>query len=102
CACAVAICLVKSGRVASALAILLAHSAYLRISEVVGLRVCDVAIAKDPRLPSSFKGVALRLVKTKTGVNQWARVTITDTQRLLTEWLAARAARDYASTRSLF
>jgi integrase len=93
CACAVAVCMVRRGRFPSAVAVLLAHSSFLRISEVVGLRVCDVAVANDARLPAHFQGVALRLMRTKTGNNQWATVLEKPVQDLVALWLeGARVA----------
>lgn len=73
-ACAVAIQLRRRGFGRSALAVVMAHAAYLRISEVVGLRFRDIADVNDPRLPAVHQGMCLALTKTKTGPNQWAQI----------------------------
>lgn len=57
-----------------AVATLLAFDCLLRVSELVGLRVGDVADSGDPRIGTRFSGMALRLRHTKTGPNQWVIV----------------------------
>jgi integrase len=70
---AVSVCLVMSGHLEAAAAVLLAFDCYLRISEVCGLRVCDVAFPGDPRLFIPSKG-GIRLRQTKAGREQWVTV----------------------------
>jgi integrase len=53
---------------------LLAFDCLLRVSELVGLRVSDIADSGDPRVGTRFSGMALRLRQTKTGPNQWVIV----------------------------
>lgn len=59
---------------ALAVGTLLAFDCLLRVSELVGLRVEDVADSGDPRVGTRFSGMALRLRHTKTGPNQWVIV----------------------------
>jgi integrase len=61
-----------------AIATLLAFDCFLRVGELCSLKREDVADSKDSRLGVDFKGMALRLRKTKTGPNQW--VTVEDEQ----------------------
>ena len=61
----------RSGHHAQALACLLAFDCYLRVGEMTSLRACDVIMPNDPRMGSAFTSMALRLPKTKTGLNQW-------------------------------
>ena len=56
------------------LAVLLAFDCYLRVGELVGLRRCDVADTGDVRMGSAYRGMSLRLARTKTGRNQWVTV----------------------------
>jgi integrase len=53
-----------------ALAMLVGFDCYLRIGELINLTVQDVAKANDPRIGAAYRGVMLRLAKTKTGNNQ--------------------------------
>ena len=66
----------RTGNSPLAISVLVAFDAYLRVGELTNLRKEDVTDSKDPRLgPSaSFKGMALRLAKTKTGPNQWCEI----------------------------
>ena len=60
----------------AALAMLVGFDCYLRIGELLSLKVQDVAVSNDTRLGSAYRGVLLRLAHTKTGRNQ--AVTVED------------------------
>lgn len=64
----------RFGHADKALAVLLAFEGLLRISEVVGLRVQDVADTRDARLGVAQEGMSLRLRRTKTGTNQFVSI----------------------------
>jgi integrase len=66
-----------------AIGTLVAFDCFLRVGELVGLKREDVADSNDARLGSDFKGMALRLRKTKTGPNQWVEVENKDVMSLL-------------------
>ena len=70
----VAVHMARYGRWSFAVGTLLAFDCLLRIGELVGLQRGDVADSGDARLGSEYKGLALRLRKTKTGTNQWVEV----------------------------
>jgi hypothetical protein len=86
--------LAAAGFQSEAVAVLLAFDCYLRSGETVGLRVSDVADTGDIRLGSSFRGMALRLRKCKTGKNQWVTVKRPVVQRLLRSLMASRSPSD--------
>jgi len=89
---AVAVKLAFSGHWNAGVGVLLAFDCFLRVSELTGLRCEDVADSKDPRLSTSFKGMALRLRSTKTGPNQWVEVLDTRVQSLLRRLRSTRGA----------
>lgn len=66
-----AISMSRQGWHAEAVATLLAFDCYLRISEFVQLCGADVARERDPRLGSAQTSMALRLARTKTGLNKF-------------------------------
>lgn len=70
----VAITMAKSGYHAEAVAALLSFDCYLRVGELIGLRVADVVMPNDPRVGAAHPTMALRLARTKTGANQWVSI----------------------------
>lgn len=80
---AVAVKLAFSGQWRAGVGVLLAFDCFLRVGELTGLRCDDIADSKDPRVSTSFRGMALRLRSTKTGPNQWVEVSDTRVQKLL-------------------
>ena len=80
----------RRGDVGCALAFLLAFTGLLRISEVAGLRVCDVVFPEDP----GFWGVAyvLALAHTKTGDDLSAEIRATWLWPMLRSWVRAKAS----------
>jgi integrase len=72
----VAFTLLRHGEVAAGAATLLAFDAYLRVNEFCSLRVVDVSLVNDARMGSSSisSRMALRLLHTKTGRNQFVQV----------------------------
>lgn len=86
--------LVFSGHWRAGVGVLLAFDCFLRVGELTGLRCEDVADSKDPRISSSFKGMALRLRSTKTGPNQWVEVSDNRVQSLLRTLLSSRRPSD--------
>lgn len=68
--CLIAFRLAVDGYHRHAVATLLAFDCTLRVGELVGLRVADVADTRDSRLGSSIQDMSLRLRVTKTGKNQ--------------------------------
>jgi integrase len=83
----IAATMANNGYPQGCLAMLVAFDSLLRISELVGLKVCDVSGPLDLRRGSSISNssssvpaslpssrVCLRLASTKTGSNQWAEL----------------------------
>jgi integrase len=75
----------RAGKPLYALATLLGFDCFLRNGEVVNLLRSDVADASDPRVATSYTGMALRLRDTKTGKNQWVTVLNPAVIKLLRE-----------------
>lgn len=69
-ACLIAFRLAVDGHVRHAVGVLLGFDCLLRIGEIVGLRVEDVADAKDSRVGADLPDMSLRLRVTKTGKEQ--------------------------------
>lgn len=90
--CLLAVWLAIRGERDAALALLLGFDCYLRISEILGLTVRDVATANDPRLGAAYRGMMVRLARTKTGVNQAVTVEHLVVARLLQAHVRGRPA----------
>lgn len=90
-----AVTMSRSGHHAPAVALLLAFDCYLRVGELVRLQRADVVLPHDPRMGRSHTGMALRLAKTKTGLNQWVSIQDSAVADLLQSWMSrsATAAR---------
>lgn len=88
----------------AALALAVGFDCYLRIGEILGLKVQDVALARDPRLGAAYRGVMLRLAKTKTGTNQSVTVDSADVAAMLQAHVDGKpgSARVFAVGRSHF
>ena len=76
------------------LAVLVGFDCYLRIGEILGLKVSDIASANDPRLGAAYSGSMLRLAKTKTGRNQSVTIENPSVARLLARHLRNRKPSD--------
>lgn len=102
--CLLSLWMARRGEHDAALAVLLGFDCYLRIGEILGLKVKDVATARDPRLGSAYRGVMLRLAKTKTGNNQAVTVESPDVSALLQTHLRGRGGNElvFAVSRSRF
>lgn len=74
----IALTMARWSRHSESVATLLAFDCYLRISEFTRLTRADIASAADPRLGAAHPTMALRLAKTKTGLNKF--VTVDDSQ----------------------
>ena len=77
----------KWGYHSCAVGLLLSFDCYLRVSELVHLQRVDVVMLNDPRMGRAHQGMALRLAKTKTGVNQSVDVRSPVVVRLLQFWM---------------
>ena len=98
-----AVNMARSGHHGPAVAILLAFDCYLRVGELTRLRYCDVVQPHDPRLGSGHTTMALRLPKTKTGLNQWVSLQNADVTSILVHWLRQQGhVHDQSSTRRVF
>jgi integrase len=78
----------------ASLAMLVGFDCYLRIGELLSLKVQDVAVSNDPRLGSAYRGVLLRLAQTKTGRNQAVTVEDSVVAALLTSHVRDRTESD--------
>ena len=87
--------LASYGKPRHAIAVLVAFDCYLRIGELLGLRREDVALPQDPRLNALENPpvAAVRLRKTKTGVNQFTVLKNDDVATLLGQVVARTAPK---------
>ena len=88
----VAVQLVCMGKRDMGIAVLLAFDGMLRISEVCGLMVEDLASSGDVRLGGFFRGLSGRLRQTKTGPNQYFRCVNPEVVRLVGQRMAGRSS----------
>jgi integrase len=72
----IAISMLKAGLYHAAVATLLAFDCYLRVGELCGIRVCDVALTSGRHFGDAYLGSAIGLPSTKTGTNQHVKITI--------------------------
>jgi integrase len=93
--CLLSVWMALRGERAAALAMLVGFDCYLRISEILGLKVRDVAFTNDSRLGSAYRGVMLRLAKTKTGANQAVTVEHAAVAALLQAHVRDRPANEF-------
>jgi integrase len=93
-ACLVAMNLVAAGCFDCAVAVILAFECLFRISEVVNIKVSDIADSRDPRIGYFFDKVAVALPNTKTGKNKWAELTSPDAVTLLRNYVKGRRPSD--------
>jgi integrase len=91
--CLLAAWMAAHGQHDAGLALLLGFDCYLRIGEILGLKVGDVAVNDDARLGAAYRGVMIRLARTKTGANQAVSVESADVSRLLAEHVRAKSDR---------
>jgi integrase len=70
----IALQLTRRGFRDMAIAVLLGFDCLLRIGELLGIRIGDVADEADGRISSEHKGMLIRLRHTKTGDNKWVQV----------------------------
>jgi integrase len=80
-----------------AVAMLLAFDCYLRVSEITGLRVCDVVLRSDARMGGAFAGMAVCLPSAKGGRNQSVPVRRHAVADILTLWIRALRPRSTPS-----
>jgi integrase len=83
-----AVSMSRQGWHAEAVATLLAFDCYLRISEFVQLCGADVARESDPRLGSAQTAMALRLARTKTGLNKFVVLRDPQVARVFSSYLS--------------
>jgi len=86
----------------AALAMLVGFDCYLRIGELLSLRLMDVAVSDDSRLGSAYRGVLLRLAKTKTGTNQAVTVQDPVVARLLSSHVQDMLAAGHSKSTMVF
>ena len=54
--------------------LLILFNTYMRVNELVNLKVHHVGDVDDPRLPQQFRKIGIHIRDSKTGVNQWVQV----------------------------
>ena len=89
---------VLAGELAAAIAMLLSHDCWLRISEVAGLTV-DAVVDQRGAEDAVMRGVAVFLPRTKTGRRQAVRIESPELAELVVAW---RTASERAGARQLF
>ena len=82
-----AVVLAKSGFYSEAVGILLSFDCYLRVGELVSILYHHIALPNDPRLGAAHRHMALRLPKTKTGLNQWVTLNNPDVASIFLHYL---------------
>ena len=87
-----------AGELAAAIAMLLSHDCWLRISEVAGLTV-DAVVDQRGAEDAVMRGVAVFLPRTKTGRRQAVRIESPELAELVVAW---RTASERAGARQLF
>ena len=92
--CLLAVWMAIRGQHHAALAMVVGFDCYLRIGELLSLKVQDVAVSNDPRLGSAYRGVLLRLAHTKTGRNQAVTVDDPGVADLLTQHVRGQSQSD--------
>lgn len=92
--CLLSVWMLVQGEVDAALAMVVGFDCYLRIGELLNLAVRDVAMANDPRIGAAYRGVMLRLAKTKTGNNQTVTVEGKEVSDLLQQHIRGRKPTD--------
>lgn len=92
---AIAVQMVRRGDWRHAVGTLLSFDCFLRVGELVGLKREDVADTEDIRIGAEFKGMALRLRKTKTGPNQWVEVEDNAVKELLRGIIKTTKSKGY-------
>lgn len=85
-----AVLLAREGYHAEAVGLLVAFDCYLRVSELVSIRYCDVVMRDDPRMGRAHTGMAIALPQTKTGPNQWVSLKDPAVADLLTDHISRR------------
>lgn len=95
CTVAIAVQMVRHGRLDMGIATLLAFDSLLRIGDVVGLFKEDVLFGNgvDARVDARYKGTGVRIRTAKTGNEQWADVDNADVRVLLEAHAKTRPAR---------
>ena len=83
----IACTLAQSGYHAPAVSLLVGFDCYLRVSELTGLRLCDIVMPSDPRMGQAHIDMAVCLPKTKTGPNQSVSVQNPDVAQILYAWI---------------
>jgi integrase len=78
----------KWGLHAHAVATLLGFDCYLRVNELTSLTYRDIIQDNDPRVGAAHSSMAVRLAKTKTGLNQWVSLNRTSVASVLKLYLA--------------
>lgn len=99
-----AVTMAQAGHHGEAVACLVAFDCYLRVGELTRLTIADVVRRNDARMGGCFTDMALRLAKTKTGLNQWVSVEDPDVEYILVRWLRRRCTSrgpDFDTTREL-
>lgn len=92
--CLLSVWMLVHGELDASLAMLVGFDCYLRIGELFNLTVQDIAKANDPRVGAAYRGVMLRLAKTKTGNNQTVTVESKDVSYLLQQHICDRRPDD--------
>lgn len=88
----------RSGHLEMGVATLLSFDCYLRVSEMLHLRVCDVALPDDRRRGTDQTAAGIRLAHTKTRDNLWVSIRLPDLCSLLRHLLRERHGSDRVFT----
>ena len=91
--------LLRSGYHGPAISLLLAFDCYLRVSELLGLRRCDIVMPSDARMGRASTGMAVILPRTKTGLNQSVPLQDPVVAQVLCAWMHAAPPRTPADAR---
>lgn len=87
----IALTLAKQGLLAESVACLLAFDCFLRVGELTSLRYSDIVQPRDARLGSAHERMAIHLMNTKTGRNQWVSLADRQVEQVFYFYLQSRS-----------
>lgn len=84
--------LLRSGYHGPAISLLLAFDCYLRVTELLSLRRCDIVMPSDARMGRAATGMAVVLPRAKTGLNQSVPLQDPNVAAVLCAWIRSAPA----------
>lgn len=98
----VAVTMASWGFKEEAIAVLIAFDCLLRVGELTRIIYSDIICKNDPRVGSSHPTMAIRLQRTKTGLNQWVSLHNPKVASILQFWIDSRRSPSVQSESRVF